>query len=313
MHLDKKEEFERNFFRIPKLILFYIAVSAIPCFIIEVACLVAFDGIISLNIMIPLVLIICGIVIIRSLPSSMKIVKGNNVLMTVNPLATRTIENGQTDFNEHTTGLHVLWPFEEFEEDMDIEKDIVVKLSGVQISVDDDDIKIDGSFTLRPNIRRLSIYKANGKNHAERVKNVTEQTYNLVVGMLETELSSIGVDTVFKNRKVYAAKVSEKIRKEITGLCNRLGVVCNDITIGDMNYSEDTAKARRVRKMQAEFDEAVEASDSLKEMSGSERMQHLRMLSDQSKGSDFHVSGLERVNLSLIPKELIEALKPKKE
>ncbi len=312
MHLDKSNEIGRNLFRATSLTTLYILASTLICLLIEVVWVIAFDVIIIPEVIIPIGLVLCGIIILFSLPFAIKSVKGNIILMTINPLATRIMESGQTDFNEYSSGLHILWPWEQIEEEMDIEKDIVVELKAVQISVDDDDLRLDGSFTLRPNIKLLSLYKANGKDHAERVKNVTAQTYNMVVGLIESILSSEAADIVLRNRQAHATTVSNTIRTKIAGLCNRIGVICNDITIGNIDYSEDTAKARRVRKVQSEFDEAVRSSDSLKGMSATERMQHLRIISDQSEGKDFVVSGLEKLNLSLIPKELIEALKPRK-
>lgn len=312
MYLDKNQEFGRNIFRATSLATLYILASVLICLLIETIWAIAFGGIIDPRVIVPIGLVICGISIMFSLPFAIKSVPGNIVLMTTNPLATRTIRGGQTDFNEYTTGLHILWPWEQVAEEMDIEKDIVGELKAVQISVDDDDLKVDGSFTLRPNPRLLSLYKANGKNHDERAQNVKAQFYNEVVGLTESVLSSEGADTVLKSRQVYAKKVSETIRRQVTGLCNRIAIIGNDITIGNIDYSDDTAKARRVRKVQSEFDEAVKSSDSLKEMPATERMQHLRIISDQSEGKDFVVSGLEKLNLSLIPKELIEALKPKK-
>jgi regulator of protease activity HflC (stomatin/prohibitin superfamily) len=312
MHLNKSNEVGRNIFRATTLATLYTLVAGLICLLIELIWAIAFNGVISPQVIIPIGLVLCGIIILFSLPFAIKSVKGNIVLMTINPLATRIIRGGQTDFNEYTSGLHILWPWEQIEEEMDIEKDIVVELKAVQISVDDDDLRLDGSFTLRPNIWLLSLYKANGKDHAERVKNVTAQTYNMVVGMIESILSLESADDVLRNRQAHATAVSNTIRTRIAGLCNRIGVICNDITIGNIDYSEDTAKARRVKKVQSEFDEAVAASESLRGMSESARMQHLRIISDQSEGKDFVVSGLEKLNLSLIPKELIEALKPKK-
>ena len=312
MHLNKSSESGRNYFRATALATLYILASVLICLLIETIWIIAFSGIIIPEVIIPIGLVFCGIIIMFTLPNTIKTVEGNIVLMTINPLSTRIIQGGQTDFNEYTSGMHILWPWEQIQEEMDIEKDIVVELKAVQISVDDDDLKIDGSFTLRPNISQLSLYKANGKNHVERVANVTLQTYNMVVGIIESTLSSEGADSVLRRRQAHAVGVSNTIRRQIIGLCSRIGVICNDMTIGNIDYSEDTAKARRVRKVQSEFDEAVNNSDSLKEMSASERMQHLRMVSDQSEGKDIHVSGLEKLNLSLIPKELIEALKPKK-
>lgn len=310
MYLNKTQELGRNFSRAFALITLYATASALLCFLIEAFWFVAFNETVGLDFIIPFGSIVCGVLVILSLPFSIKIVDGNIVLMTVDPLNSRKLENGQTNFNEYSTGIHILWPWEIVDEEMDIEKDIVIDLKPFNTSCLDDDVDIEGSFTLRPDIRNLSLYKANGDNHKDRVKNVTIQAQKMVIGLIESKLAQVLSDDIRARSQYYATAVSETINRQVNGLCSRLAVICNDVTIGNIDLSEDTKKARRVGKVQKAFDKAVADSDFLKNMPPERAMQHLRIISDQSKGNDIVISGIENLQ-GLVSKEVVEALKKK--
>lgn len=173
-------------------------------------------------------------------------VDGNKIVLTYNPLWTTKLASGQTLFNVHGTGFHVIF--------LILTRKIVLslesrtqKITNLPISAKNGDLTVNYSYRVRPDSsspEKISIFASKGKDENEIWETIQREIVVRINRTLESVISGKSVDDVLSGKKEVMAFVETELQQLKSSLLEDFGIVVEAIKIGNVDLSAEASRAR---------------------------------------------------------------------